>query len=93
MVIFGTIAGFLLAAVVISLAVFAVLPVFERRAEREHVDHDLVVECLENADELIGAGRLGGARELVGAGVASGNGNGGRRPDARYGVMSGGRWQ
>ena len=78
MVIIGTIAGFLLAAVLISLAVYGVLPVFERRAEREHVDHELVVECLENADELVGAGR--GSRDRG-------------RPAPAYGVMSAGRWR
>ena len=77
MVIVGMVAGFLLAAVLISLAVFGVLPVFERRSERDDVDHALVVECLENAEDLVGAGV--GGRE-------------GERPAARYGAMSGGRW-
>ena len=77
MVIFGMVAGFLLAAVLIWLAVFAVLPVFDRNTRVEDAEHALVIECLENAAALD---------------AAAGGGHDEPRPAERYGAMSGGRW-
>jgi hypothetical protein len=78
MVIFGPVAGFLLAAVLISLAVFGLLPVFERRSQDEDLEHALVVECLENAEDLVDADD--GADAVP-------------RSLERYGAMAGGRWR
>ena len=52
MVVPGVIAAVLLAAVLAAVAAVGTAPARARRARRERLDHDLVVACLQNADEL-----------------------------------------
>ena len=52
MVVPGMIAVSLLAAVLVAVAAVGTAPARSRRARRERLEHELVIACLENADEL-----------------------------------------